>query len=182
MDLSELLRHSHGLRVARLADGRHHIAVEPDQGCPGASRSWTTSYPPELILEIHATKRGYVCDEIMREEDPRYVERAIRHEVLGYVDAEEFRGKRILDFGCGSGASTLGMSRVLPPCELVGVELEERLLSLGRLRRAHPRRSGPRFLHLPSGTTLPGGIGEVAYLLLSAVFEGLPPKYGRLLL
>src|SRR5438477_627471 len=136
MDLSELLRHSHGLRVARLADGRHQIAVEPDQGCPGASRSWITSYPPELILEIHAAKRGYVCDEIMREEDPRYVERAIRHEVLGYVDAEEFRGKRILDFGCGSGASTLVMSRLLPPCELVGVDLEERLLNLARLRGA----------------------------------------------
>src|SRR5260221_13228378 len=134
MDLSELLRHSHGLRVERRADGRHHIAVEPDQGCPGASHSWTTSYPPELILEIHATKRGYVCDEIMREEDPRYVERAIRHEVLGDVDAEDFRGKRILDFGCGSGAPKPVMRRLRPPCELVGVGLEDRLLKLVRPR------------------------------------------------
>src|SRR5260221_2267484 len=159
MDLSELLRHSHGLRVERLADGRHHIAVEPDQGCPGASHSWTTSYPPELILEIHATKRGYVCDEIMREEDPRYVERAIRHEVLGYVDAEDFRGKRILDFGCGSGASTLVVSRLLPPCELVGVELEERLLKLARLRAGYFGTSRVRFLPLASCHTLPARVG-----------------------
>src|SRR5258708_31451223 len=169
-DLSELLRHSAGLRVGRLAEGRHHIAVEPDQGCPGASHSWTTSYPPELILEIHATKRGYVCDEIMREEDPRYVERAIRHEVLGYVDAEDFRGKRILDFGCGSGASTLVMSRLLPPCELVGVELEERLLSLARLRAEYLDRSGLRFLHSPSCPTLPDRLREVDYILLRALY------------
>jgi 2-polyprenyl-3-methyl-5-hydroxy-6-metoxy-1,4-benzoquinol methylase len=182
MDLSELLRQSHGLRVARLADGRHHIAVEPDQSCPGASHSWTTSYPPELILEIHATKRGYVCDEIMREEDPRYVERAIRHEVLGYVDAEEFRGKRILDFGCGSGASTLVMSRLLPPCDLVGVELEERLLSLARLRAEYLGKSGLRFLHSPSGTTLPDGLGEFDYIVLSAVYEHLLPNERRVLL
>ena len=49
MDLSELLRQQHGLRVERLADGRHHIMVEPDQGCAGTSESWTTAYPPELI-------------------------------------------------------------------------------------------------------------------------------------
>src|SRR5260221_8488106 len=176
MDLSELLRHSHGLRVERLADGRHHIGVEPDQGCPGASHSWTTSYPPELILEIHATKRGYVCDEIMREEDPRYVERAIRHEVLGYVDAEEFRGKRILDFGCGSGASTLVMSRLLPPCELVGVELEERLLSLARLRAEDFGRSGLRFPRSPSRPPLPGGLGGFDHTVLRHPHKNLLPN------
>ena len=49
------------------------------------------------------------------EEDPRYVERAIRNDVLGYVEARAFAGKRVLDFGCGAGASTLVMSRMLPP-------------------------------------------------------------------
>jgi tRNA1(Val) A37 N6-methylase TrmN6 len=68
----------------------------------------------------------------------RYVERAIRHEVLAYVDAEAFRGKRILDFGCGAGASTLVMSRLSPPCEIVGVELAKRLLGLANLRAAAP--------------------------------------------
>src|SRR5258708_15885337 len=132
MDLSELLRHSHGLRVAGLADGRHKTAVEPDQGCPGPSHSWTTSYPPELILEIHAAKRGYVCDEIMREEDPRYVERAIRHEVLGYVDAEDFRGKRILDFGCGSGASTAGSGPPRPPARSAPLDSDRPPFALPR--------------------------------------------------
>jgi 2-polyprenyl-3-methyl-5-hydroxy-6-metoxy-1,4-benzoquinol methylase len=182
MDLSELLRHRHGLRVERLADGRHHIQVEPEQGCPGAARSWTTAYPAELILEIHGTKRAYVCDEIRREEDPRYVERSLRHEVLGYLDAEAFRGKRILDFGCGAGASTLVMSRLFAPCEIVGVELEERLLKLAMLRADYLGKSQLRFQLSPSGTTLPAGLGEFDYIVLSAVYEHLlPHERGALL-
>ncbi len=182
MDLSELLRQQHGLRVERLADGRHRLEVEPGQGCAGAGDSWITAYPAELILEIHATKRAYVCDEIRREEDPRYVERAIRHEVLGYVDAEAFRGKRILDFGCGAGASTLVMSRLLPSCELVGVELEERLLRLARLRAEHLGKPTLRFFESPSGTALPAGLGTFDYIVLSAVYEHLLPEERRALL
>jgi 2-polyprenyl-3-methyl-5-hydroxy-6-metoxy-1,4-benzoquinol methylase len=182
MDLSDFLRHQHGLRVERLADGRHRLEVEPGQGGAGAAESWTTAYPAELILEIHATKRAYVCDEIRREEDPGYVERAIRHEVLGYVDAEEFRGKRILDFGCGAGASTLVMRRLLPACELVGVELEERLLRLARLRAAYLGKPDLRFFHSPSGTALPAGLGTFDYIVLSAVYEHLLPEERRVLL
>jgi 2-polyprenyl-3-methyl-5-hydroxy-6-metoxy-1,4-benzoquinol methylase len=182
MDHSELLRHQHGLSVERLPDGRHHIEVQPDQGCPGAATRWSTAYPPELILEIHATKRAYVCDEIRREEDPGYVERAIRHEVLGYLDAEAFRGKRILDFGCGAGASTLVMSRLFPPCELVGVELEERLLRLAQLRADYLGKPALRFHVSPSGTALPAGLGEFDYIVLSAVYEHLLPEERRVLL
>jgi len=182
MDFSEFLRQQHGITVARLPDGRHHVKVQPEQGCGGAAMSWTTTYPPELILEIHATKRAFVCDEIRREEDPRYVERAIRHEVLGYVDAEAFRGKRILDFGCGAGASTLVMSRLFPPCEIVGVELEQRLLHLARLRADHLGRSTLKFFLSPSGTALPAGLGQFDYIVLSAVYEHLLPEERRSLL
>jgi 2-polyprenyl-3-methyl-5-hydroxy-6-metoxy-1,4-benzoquinol methylase len=182
MDLSELLRQQHGLRVERLADGRHHIRVQPDAGCAGANESWTTAYPPELILEIHGTKRSYVCDEIRREEDPRYVERSIRHEVLGYLDAEAFRGKRILDFGCGAGASTLVMSRLFPPCELVGVELEERLLKLARLRAQYLGKSALSFHPCLSGTELPSGLGQFDFIVLSAVYEHLLPEERGVLL
>jgi hypothetical protein len=68
MDLSEVASRWHGIHVERLADGRHRVAVAPEHACAGASMSWTTAYPPELILEIHAEKRGFVCDEIRRDE------------------------------------------------------------------------------------------------------------------
>lgn len=135
-----------------------------------------TSYPPALIREIVATKRAYVCDEIMREEDPSYVEHALRHEVLGYVEPAEFAGKRVLDFGCGAGASTMVLSRLLPGCELVGIELQERLLKLARLRARHFGRRNVRFLRSPAGDSLPGDLGEFDYIVLSAVFEHLLPE------
>jgi len=181
MDLSELASRRHGLHIERLADGRHRVAVAAEQTCPGASMTWTTAYPPELILEIHAEKRGFVCDEIRRDEDPRYVERAIRHEVLAYVEAEAFRGKRVLDFGCGAGASTLVMSRLLPPCEIVGVELAERLLRLARSRADYLGKRQLRFMVSPAGTELPAGIGTFDYIVLSAVYEHLLPDERPLL-
>ena len=174
MDLSDLLRKS-GLRVEPLEDGRHGIHVQPEASCPGTADRWTTAYPLALIYEIHAAKGPYVCDEIMREEDPRYVERAIRHEVLGYVDVADFAGKRILDFGCGAGASTLVMSRLLPPCEIVGVELQERLVQLARRRAEHLGQARLRFLASPSGSAVPEDLGEFDYIVLSAVYEHLLP-------
>jgi len=153
--------------VTPLPDGTHRIEVR--------TTAWTTRYPPDLIELIHATKGAYVCDEIMREEDPGYVERAIRHEVLSYVDAAQFAGKRLLDFGCGAGASSLVMSRLLPGCEIVGIELQERLLRLAKLRAEHLGRGGLRFMLSPSGMALPEGIGEFDYIVLSAVFEHLLP-------
>ena len=93
------------LRVEPLEDGRHHLSVWPKRGHTVSHREWVTSYPLPLVLDIHATKDLNVCDEIMREESPRYVERRLRHEVLDYVEAKSFAGKRVLDFGCGSGAS-----------------------------------------------------------------------------
>lgn len=169
-----------GLKLERLPDGR--LLMELRAGPPDACARWATAYPLELILAIHAAKRDYACDEIMREEDPRYVERAIRHEVLGFVEPGEFAGKRVLDFGCGAGASTLVMRRLLPPCEIVGVELEERLLGLARLRAQHLGGRGIRFLHSPSGTTLPGNLGRFDFIVMSAVYEHLLPEERRALL
>lgn len=182
MSAPEFANHTSGLRVEPLPDGRHRIQLHAASAFAGASSAWTTRYPLNLIYEIHAAKGLYVCDEIMREEDPRYVEHAIRHEVLGYVDAAEFAGKRVLDFGCGSGASTLVMSRLLPHCELVGVELEERLLRLARLRAERLGKTGMQFLVSPSGTSLPEGIGDFDYIVLSAVFEHLLPREREVLL
>lgn len=123
MDLLEIRRATNGaLRADRLPDGRHRITVATAPGFAGAVTTWTTAYPLALVREIHEVKGPYVCDEIMREEDPRYVEHSLRREVFGYLDPSAFEGKRILDFGCGSGASALVLRRLVRSCEIVGVE------------------------------------------------------------
>ena len=170
------------MRIESLPDGRNRISVTPAPGHTVPRRNWVTSYPVPLIREIHCAKELYVCDEIMREEDPRYVENSLRHMVLGYVDPADFAGKRILDFGCGSGASVMVLSRLLPPCEIVGVELEERLLNIARLRAQHFGRTSLRFLQSPSGDELPPDLGQFDFIMFNAVFEHLMPNERRTLL
>jgi 2-polyprenyl-3-methyl-5-hydroxy-6-metoxy-1,4-benzoquinol methylase len=169
-------------RVESLHDGRFRILIYPRPGHFIERRAWDTSYPLALIEEIHSTKGLYLCDEIMREEDPRYVEHYLRHEILGYVDAADFAGKRVLDFGCGSGASTMVLCRMLPPCEIVGVELEDRLLRIARLRAETLGNREVRFLRSPSGESLPEGVGLFDYVIFSAVFEHLLPRERPLIL
>jgi 2-polyprenyl-3-methyl-5-hydroxy-6-metoxy-1,4-benzoquinol methylase len=168
--------------IMPLGGGRRRVVVQDESALYGACPECVTSYPVALIREIYETKGSYVCDEIRREEDPAYVEHSIRHEILGYMDPAEFAGKRLLDFGCGSGASTMVLCRLLPRCELVGVDLEERLLRLARLRALHFNRQDVRFLQSPSGETFPEGLGRFDYIILSAVYEHLLPGERRELL
>jgi SAM-dependent methyltransferase len=170
------------LRVEPLDDGRHHLSVWPAAGHTVPHRAWVTSYPLPLVLDIHATKDLHVCDEIMRDENPRYVERQLRHAVLGYLDAAAFAGRRVLDFGCGSGASLLVLSRILPPCEIVGVEIDPRLIALARRRARHFGLDSVRVLESPSPETLPAGLGTFDFIMFSAVFEHLRPNERRDLL
>jgi 2-polyprenyl-3-methyl-5-hydroxy-6-metoxy-1,4-benzoquinol methylase len=163
------------VRVLELPDGRRSISVAPKPGRYLRRVACVTTYPLDLIKEIHATKGIFVCSEIMREEDPRLVESSIRHGVLSYFEPPRFAGKRILDFGCGAGASSLVLARLLPSCEIVGIELEEKLLRLARLRAQYRKRSNVRFMRSPAGDSLPGELGQFDFAIFSAVFEHLLP-------
>jgi 2-polyprenyl-3-methyl-5-hydroxy-6-metoxy-1,4-benzoquinol methylase len=178
-----VLDHADGVvRIRKRLDRKHHITVTPRPGLWIARTSWVTSYPLALIEEIYAAKGLYVCDEIMREEDPRLVEHCVRCEVLSYVDASAFADKRVLDFGCGSGASTMVLAKLLPECEIVGIELEPKLLRVANLRAAHFGRTGVRFMLSPSGDSLPDDLGLFDFVIFSAVFEHLLPGERPLLL
>jgi 2-polyprenyl-3-methyl-5-hydroxy-6-metoxy-1,4-benzoquinol methylase len=163
------------VRIEALPDGTRKISIDPNPGEFVPRRSWVTAYPLPLICEIHSAKGIWLCDEIMREEDPRYVESLLRREVLSYVAPSAFAGKRVLDFGCGSGASTIVLGRMLPRCEIVGIELEEKLLRIAQLRAQHFDLQGVRFLKSPSGDSLPAGLGAFDYVMFNAVFEHLLP-------
>lgn len=97
-----------------------------------------TTYSIDLIEKILEIKGPtHLCDEITRDESPGYIERHIHYDVFGYIDRERFKDKRILDFGCGSGASTMVLSRMLPDTTITGVDLEPRLLEIAELRAKH---------------------------------------------
>jgi len=100
--------------------------------------SWRTGYPEHLIEEILAVKGpAYLCDELKRDEDPGYVQASLRHDILGYVSADDLVDGRLLDFGCGAGASTVILARMFPRTRITGVELVPELAGLSRARARH---------------------------------------------
>jgi 2-polyprenyl-3-methyl-5-hydroxy-6-metoxy-1,4-benzoquinol methylase len=172
------------LRIDQLPTGRSRISVQladPDAFAPQSE--WETGYPVELIASVLEVKGpAYVCDEIMREEDPGYVERNVRLALLGYFDESAFAGKRLLDLGSGCGSSSLVLARLLDGAEIVGVELVDQFVQLARERASYRGADNVSFQHSPNGQQLPEGIGRFDFIVLSAVFEHLLPEERKSLL
>ncbi len=145
--------------------------------------SVVTSYPLELIEWILSVKGpGYLCDEIAREEDSGYIRFSLETDLGAYFLSQQFAGKRILDFGCGSGASTMILSRIFPNAEVFGIELDEDLLSVAKARARYYGFPERRLLLSPGGTEVPPRVGQFDCVVMSAVFEHLLPQERRILL
>jgi SAM-dependent methyltransferase len=182
MDVT-VFRNPDGLvRIFPPTEGKRRVTVEPQPGRFVPGLTCLTAYPLDLIEQIVSAKGIYTCNEILREEDPEGAGRSLYHEVLSYLTPEAFAGKRVLDFGCGSGASTMALHRALPPCEIVGIELEEKLIRIARLRTERLGASGVRILRSPSPDAVPEGIGKFHFVMFSAVYEHLLPHERRVLL
>lgn len=184
--MKKILNHEDAkIVVESLISGRRKILVKPLRSSVHISRTiCETSYPIDLIDNILKIKGpGYLCDEIARDESPTYVRKNLEQNLLSYLKEEEFKGKRILDFGCGSGASTVILCRMFPDAEVVGIDLEDRLLSIARLRAKHYGFNNIRFLLSPNAKSLPTkDIGQFDYVIVSAVFEHLLPNERKVLL
>jgi 2-polyprenyl-3-methyl-5-hydroxy-6-metoxy-1,4-benzoquinol methylase len=148
-----------------------------------ASASCETSYPLELIQSILEVKGvAWLCDEISRDQDPASIQRFFESDFLPYVDPADFEGKRILDFGCGSGSSTMVLARMFPRSQIVGVELSPEYLRIARQRQRFYGYQKLSFLRSPAGTSLPDGLGQFDFIVMSAVFEHLLPDERRSLM
>jgi SAM-dependent methyltransferase len=171
------------VRVEPLDNGRSRVTVEAEPGTFVASRDCETGYPQALIERILEVKGpAYLCDEILREEDPQYLALFLRYGLLGFLPAEEFNGARMLDFGSGSGASTVILSRMFPDSQIVGVELEPDFVDIARRRADHYGLRNFDFLLSPDPDHLPDEIGTFRYVNLGAVYEHLLPNERRTLL
>ena len=132
-----VLRHQNAeVHIEAGQNGLRRIEVHPfDKSLFVSKDKCETSYPLDLIQHILNVKGpDYLCDEIMRDEDPAYVRKDLEADLNAYFDKNIFAGKRLLDFGCGSGASSMILARMFPTTEIVGVELDKDLLSVARAR------------------------------------------------
>ena len=142
--------------------------------------SCETTFPRPLVERLlETTSAEWICDAIARHEDPAYIRGEMRSQLLAYFPASAYAGRRILDFGCGNGASTMAIAELLPESEVVGVELDDRRIGEAHAILEHRGLKNVRFLCSPSGEQLPEGIGSFDYVMLSAVFEHLLPAERR---
>jgi predicted O-methyltransferase YrrM len=115
-------------------------------------RSCRTRYPPALIELIHRIKgSAYLCDEIAREESPSGLRTILERALLSFLDKEALTGRRLLDFGCGGGASTMILARLLLETSIVGVELSNDFLSIRTRASKVLRLSKRRVLKIAVG-------------------------------
>jgi len=172
-----LLSHPDGSVLVEEKGGKRAITIKPRKGLFAPTKEWVTSYSTDLIDHVLRVKGpAYLCDEIRRDEDPRYVQHHLRWDILSYVESEDFDGRRVLDFGSGSGASSVILARMFPSSEIVGVELVSRFVELARHRaKYHGVEGRVSFRLSPNPNQLPDGIGSFDYIVFSAVYEHLLP-------
>lgn len=164
------------IRITPLASGKRKIEVQRDAGPAVTRNGWETSYPVELILRIlEATGPFSLCDEIAREESPQYTAAALKWALLSYLDEAEFGDKRILDFGCGSGASTAGLCRLFPDASVVGIDMKPAEVAAARARAEFFGFRNAHFAVSSESTSLNADLGTFDYVLLSGVYEHLLP-------
>ncbi|MBV9209020.1 MAG: class I SAM-dependent methyltransferase, partial [Acidobacteria bacterium] len=170
--------------VEELSSGRKLVKVVPTkEGLFIPCSEWETKYPLELIrLVLEVKGAAYLCDELRRDEDPEYLQLQLNRDLFAYFEPQDFKHKRALDFGCGSGASTVTLARLFPDTEIVGVELREDLLSVARKRAEFYRLSNIKLLSSPAGTELPSNLGQFDFVIMSAVYEHLLPVERKILM
>jgi 2-polyprenyl-3-methyl-5-hydroxy-6-metoxy-1,4-benzoquinol methylase len=143
-----------------------------------------TAYPLDLIELILRVKGvGAICDEIVREESPGYLQHVLWWTIRGHVDVEDVSDRRLLDFGCGCGASTMILSRMFPSAQIVGVDIDEEAIEVAEARRRfYGQEQAVSFQLMPGPTQLPKALGDFDFIVFSAVYEHLLPEERRTLI
>jgi SAM-dependent methyltransferase len=168
------------VEVVPLGDGRSRVSLHPhDSALWLPRRECITSLPLGLVKAYLARSFPQLCDALARHDDPDYVARVLRLQLFAYSEQSAFRGKRLLDFGCGTGASTLWLAELLPETDIVGVDMDPAALKVAREVMALRNPPNARFLESPDGISLPRDIGMFDFVMLSAVYEHLLPEERR---
>ena len=149
------------VEVVPIPNGRFKVTLKPhDRNAFIPRRSCETSLPLDVISSFLDVSFNRLCDSLARLDDPEYVRKLLGTQLLAHFDEADFRGKRLLDFGCGQGASTLSMGAMFPETEIVGVELDPARIQLAQRVLAARSLPNVRFRWSPDTKSLPSEIGR----------------------
>lgn len=180
----ELIRHPEAtVAMEPLPSGKHRLHVRMlDPGAHIWKTTCETALPGEVVESfLIAHGPAGLCEVLDRIEDPTYVQRALRYSILSFVPEERFADKRILDFGCGSGASTVHLADMFPEAEIVGLDLISSYLVAARTLAEHLGLPKVLFVEARSPDSL-GDLGSFDFVMLNAVYEHLLPAERQRLL
>lgn len=166
------------INISPVSEDRNLVRFTPADPAAVVQRGeFESTFPIALLSRMaQETKSGpWFCEFLARHEMQDYVLAKIRRQVAAYFDLRAFAGKRLLDFGCGAGASTFGLAGMLPETEVIGVELDAGHVAQARMIAEYRRLPNVRFEISPGGDSLPVKIGQFDFIMLSAVWEHLLP-------
>ena len=171
------------VQIEESSAGSFEVTLKPfDPALSIPRRTCRTTLSEDVIKAFLSRSYPWLCESLARHEDPEYIAKTLRQQILSYFTPEDFEGKRILDFGCGTGASTLFLASLFPKAEVIGVELSGDSVAIARKVLAERNLSNARFLLSPDPNSLPPEVGDLDYVVLSAVYEHLLPGERRLVM
>jgi 2-polyprenyl-3-methyl-5-hydroxy-6-metoxy-1,4-benzoquinol methylase len=142
-----------------------------------------TTFSMDLLLAVmERTDFAWLCDNLARHENATSEPAILEHQLFGYSTPDDFAEKRLLDFGCGNGASSMTIAKLLPRTEVVGVELGADKVEMANRIRAFRSLDNVSFLCSPSGIELPPAAGHFDFVMLSAVYEHLLPDERKIVM
>ncbi|MFA7359927.1 MAG: class I SAM-dependent methyltransferase [Candidatus Kapaibacterium sp.] len=138
---------------------------------------FTTSYPKSIISQISKVKTpAWLEDEINGEESEVYLKLVLKISILSYLKHECFTNKLILDFGSGSGSSTIILSKLFPDSEIIGIEMVDEFIKIAEEKIKFLGLKNVKFIKSESPEYLPKNIKSPDFIVMSRVYEHLLPK------
>jgi 2-polyprenyl-3-methyl-5-hydroxy-6-metoxy-1,4-benzoquinol methylase len=164
------------LRIEMTPQGRFALHAQPKNVDVGHNHI-VTDYPLDLIREIFEEfGAGYTIEEIGRDIADNDAQLDVRYSVLAYFPDDLLdRPLQILDYGCGSGSSTLALARLFPNAGIIGVDFVAKYLRLARSRMQHYGLQKAKFDEVPSSGSF-SNYQDFDLVFLNAVYEHLLPR------
>jgi SAM-dependent methyltransferase len=158
----------------------NHVMPGGSYNCPYSELE--TQLSLNTLSKISLRKGRYFRDEIERSENPNYLQRKI--EILLKEFSIVLSHKRMLDFGCGAGASTLIFLRC-GATHITGVEVDETLLDISKSRVNDFFQSGYQLVkieYIDGKYHIPFSNQEFDIVWAQAVMEHILPDRRRFVL